>query len=923
MERDCNEIGESQYNNKEEETEEVEGKVGDKEDEDDDEEEEEDDDYEFRFKSGINPLEFVGENASGLQIYQQFERLEYEALAEKKRKALADAHLSEGPAKKARQEDISEATMDEIMQVINFGARRKSKKRKKRGRRKGSRNKLSPEILGMLGDATLHYANGRYKEAISVLNEVVRLAPNLPDSYHTLGLVHKALGNNKIAFEFYMLAGILKPKDSSLWKQLFTWSIEQGNVSQTCYCLSKAITADPTDISLRFHQASLYVELGDHQRAAESYEQIQRLSPNNVEALKSGAKLYQKCGQTERAVAILEDYLHGHPSEVDLGVIDLLVAMLMEINAYKRAILKIEEAQIIYYSEKELPLNLKIKAGICHIHRGDTEKAKIYFSVLEFGKSHDHVDLITEVADTFISLKHFSSALKYYHMLETLDGVDDANLHLKIARCYLSLKERVQAIKFFYKALDQIEDDVDARLDLASLLVEDAKEDEAISLLSSPINLDPQNIDQNPDKSKPWWLDGKIKLKLCHIYRAKGMLEKFVDTILPLVRESLYVESLQLKIKVKKRLRDSVLFERVKKVDDQQTDGVFCGSRPIVTPADRMKASRARKLLQRKAALKEEKKAAAIAAGLDWQSDDANDKSEQEPVKEPPLHNLLRDEEHQYLIIDLCKALASLQRYYEALEIIKLALKSGHNILPVEKEEELRSLGAQMAYNTMDPKHGFDCVKHIVQQHPYSIAAWNCYYKVISRLGKSYSKHSKFLRSMRVKYKDCVPSIVISGHQFTVGCQHQDAAREYLEAYRVLPENPLINLCVGTALINLTLGFRLQNKHQCLAQGLSFLYNNLRLCGSSQEALYNIARAFHHVGLVTLAASYYWKVLAISEKDYPIPKLPNENWDVAENQNHGYCDLRREAAFNLHLIYKRSGALDLARQVLRDHCTLD
>lgn len=26
---------------------------------------------------------------------------------------------------------------------------------------------------------------------------------------------------------------------------------------------------------------------------------------------------------------------------------------------------------------------------------------------------------------------------------------------------------------------------------------------------------------------------------------------------------------------------------------------------------------------------------------------------------------------------------------------------------------------------------------------------------------------------------------------------HQDAAREYLEAYKLLPENPLINLCVG------------------------------------------------------------------------------------------------------------------------------
>jgi general transcription factor 3C polypeptide 3 (transcription factor C subunit 4) len=46
----------------------------------------------------------------------------------------------------------------------------------------------------------------------------------------------------------------------------------------------------------------------------------------------------------------------------------------------------------------------------------------------------------------------------------------------------------------------------------------------------------------------PWWLDGKIKLKLCHIYKAKGMLEDFVNTISPLVRESLYVKTLRPKV---------------------------------------------------------------------------------------------------------------------------------------------------------------------------------------------------------------------------------------------------------------------------------------------------------------------------------------------------------------------------------------
>lgn len=49
----------------------------------------------------------------------------------------------------------------------------------------------------------------------------------------------------------------------------------------------KAITADPADMSLRFSRASLYVELGEYQKAAESYEQISRLCPENLEALKT------------------------------------------------------------------------------------------------------------------------------------------------------------------------------------------------------------------------------------------------------------------------------------------------------------------------------------------------------------------------------------------------------------------------------------------------------------------------------------------------------------------------------------------------------------------------------------------------------------------------------------------------------------
>lgn len=87
--------------------------------------------------------------------------------------------------------------------------------------------------------------------------------------------------------------------------------------------------------------------------------------------------MYQKSGQIESSVDILEDYLKGHPSEPDFGVIDLLASMLVQMNAYDKALKHIELVDLVYYSGKELPLALKIKAGICHIQLGNTDKAEV------------------------------------------------------------------------------------------------------------------------------------------------------------------------------------------------------------------------------------------------------------------------------------------------------------------------------------------------------------------------------------------------------------------------------------------------------------------------------------------------------------------------------------------------------------------
>ncbi|XP_075484066.1 uncharacterized protein LOC142524154 isoform X3 [Primulina tabacum] len=883
-----------------------------------------DDDEEctFLFQGEMDPMTFVEEdNASELQPYQRLEQIQndYEILAAKKRRTL-DHEICEIPAKRFRQEEFLGASFEEIMETLNFGMKKKSTKSKKRGRKKGSKNKVNPEVTRKLGDATLHYAYGHFEEAICVLKEVIRLAPNLSAPYHQLGLIYKAMNDRKKALNFYMIAAHLTPRDASLWKLLVTWSIELGDKKQANYCLGKAITADPEDIDLQFQRASLFLELGEHQKAADSYEQISRLYPDNVEVLRKATQLYQKCGQNERAVCILEDHLrnHNHIDDPVLSLIDMLASILMESNAYAKVLDHIEHTQKVHSAGKEIPLSLMIKAGICHVHLRQMEKAEALFSALQAEHASAHPQLIMDVADSLMTVDQYESALKYYMMFEGEGNKYNGYLHLKIARCCVSLKKRAQAIEYYHKAIQKLNDGVDARLTLSSLLLEDGREDEAISVLSPPVEAESTPA-PNSDVSKAWWHCGRIKLKLSQIYKAKGSCEAFVDVIFPVIRETLFLESVRRKVKPRKRLSRSVLSERAKVLDDHQTGRVFHRFRPVASSADLSKASRAKKLLRRKDAIKEAKRAAALAAGIDWESDDSDEES---PVQrlflEPPLPDLLKDEGHHHLILDLCKSLSSLRRYWDALEIINLCLKVECNTFSTEMKEELRTLGARIAYNLADPANGWDCVRYLVSQHPYSFAAWSCYYKAVSRFGIRFSKHNKFLHNMRTKHKDSVPPILISGHHFTMISQHQAAAREYLEAYKLMPDDPLVNLCAGTALINLALGHRLQNKHQTVLQGLAFLHNNARLCKDNQESLFNIARAYHHVGLVTLAVIYYEKVLAIHQSDLPIPKLPDENQDT-DTKSRGYCDLRREAAYNLHLIYKKSGASDLARQVLKHY----
>ncbi|CAM0876174.1 unnamed protein product [Alopecurus aequalis] len=831
---------------------------------------------------------------------------DFEALAalQRKRKAFPEEDES---SKRRKQGELSEAEsanlFDQLME--GFGLRRKKKRKskdgKKRGRTKGRRKRCSPEVIKKLGDATLLFTESRFKEAIPILHEIVRIAPNLPNSYNLLGSIYKENGEIDKAINFVMLAAYVSPKDVSLWKKLVDLALKKEDAALARHCLLKAMRADPEDVGLKFDCANIYRTLRDYHKAAEIYEQIVRIHPANVVARKTAAQMYRDSGQIDKAIDLLEESVNAQITNIDWGLLDLLISLYLRNNDHSEALRQIEKAHLVLGSQRKLPVGLQAKAVICQAYRGDMKHAEVFLQDVRLERSKENADLITEVASTLDNLGQYEYAMKFYSMIEDVTVHNDGSSYVKVAQCYMVMGEKGKAIPYLYKALERMEDNIDVRITLCSLLVDEGKSDEAISMLSPPEN--PKLLSASmPDQQKDWWLDGEVKIQLANLYLHKGKMQEFVDTIFLPILETLDIEYANRKVKVTKKLTNDVLQERTKVLGEIRPDSVFQGCRPIASPAEILKANRAKKLLERRAASNEDK----ITDGA------------RRAKKVPPLPSLLTNVENHQLVIDLCRTLFVLQQYFEALQIVNHALKLGNDPLSDGNKEVLRSLGAEIACRAPDPLPGFDYVRYVVQKHPHSLSAWNSFYKVTSRTDEK--RHFKFL--LRAKRHNSVPPRVICGHRFTKISQHQAATRDYLEAYKLEPENPLINLCVGSSFVNLALGFRLQNKNQCIVQGFAFLYRCLRIGSNQQEALYNIARAYHHVGLKTLAVIYYEKVLAMEVKDHPIPKLPFEDARQEQDLRPGYCDLRREAAFNLHLIYKESGATDLARKILKTYCSI-
>ncbi|CAJ0908280.1 1980_t:CDS:10 [Entrophospora sp. SA101] len=224
------------------------------------------------------------------------------------------------------------------------------------------------------------------------------------------------------------------------------------------------------------------------------------------------------------------------------------------------------------------------------------------------------------------------------------------------------------------------------------------------------------------------------------------------------------------------------------------------------------------------------------------------------------------------------------------------------------------------------------------------LLAWGLYtsnYIVVCESARWLSANSQkyFLRQIKAMdsgISDSSPTkpdaglLTLYGHILGCSRSYNGALGYYARAALVKPKDPLVCFSMGLAYLHRAMQRKTSNRHLQILQGFNFLYEYYELKGKNQEAEYNLGHAFHQLGLTHLAIPHYEKALKLPSVNQILKQKidkkkqleTDENEEVENFEENDPTDIRKEAAYNLYLIYMETGSPALAQMLLKKYCAI-
>lgn len=734
---------------------------------------------------------------------------------------------------------------------------------KMRDGRQRRRCVLPAALQGLMGEANLRYARGQNELAEKVCLEIIRQVPLAPEPFLTLAQIHDS--NPEKYLQFSLIAAHLNPADSEQWMRIAQICIEQGDIKRAINCYTKAIKFNPKDIDLRLKRIELLNMINDEKMAFRCWFSLVFIIPSDQgERLMSIAKMVTERLIKDKLYAkALEVMWYAYQTSKELfrnDDLNNLFELLITNNEFKRVV--------------DILCDLKI--GLIVTYNKDLTKNGSIIDRLSIPK----LMILDFRSKLIVCLVH----LRAFHLMDVL--LENVFTHINAEEagdCYLDVAEALMKVERYRDAIRLLETLVQSKkYSLAAVWLRHADCYRAIEEYEQAINSYAQVVAMAPQHFD-------ARLTLAALLKQQG-------------RDGEALRALEQNLECD-LIDPCVLYERSYMLKEIGNIEQFVNVAMLLISRHCIRLRNTYEMFVITHTSKYSNKLQLIRE---------NRKARKEPIEDEDGPEFVRVSENQPSIEEEFNLLKSVLEI--TLDNGNVALMQRFAFTALSSKRFFMHFSREMYFYALlstifnrDSNFGFVLAKDLIVKNLRNHRMWNLF-NVLIQYTDYNCRYSRFLNRLFTRSESDIeewPKILRANYWIVSGT-YKYALNDYMRIFKVT-KSPLVALLIGITYISIAQQKFTTKKHVLIAQAVSFLneYAKIREPEAYNEIQYNLGRLHHQFGMCHIAVHHYKQVLSYTNEF--IEKHPK------------HLDLRREAAYNLHLIYKRSGNRELARKYLYDY----
>ena len=606
--------------------------------------------------------------------------------------------------------------------------------------------------------------------------------------------------------------------------------------------------------------------------------------------------------------------------------------------------------------EFTLPIDIRVRLGLLRLKVSALDEALNHFQFLGDENFVDVADLYFEVGRGLTKHEDYKEALDYFIPLLSLEDYDTAELYENVGKCYKETEKYEEAQDFYEKAVELQPDNLNNKLELAEVhyhmgdiatfkmlldeVLETRKERE--EALYGGINKVSDAIGRS-ERPKPI----PVGKPVLDDSKYRKFSDKRKRTLEEIERDKIERER-KITLKVLDKYNSLKKYEDGMKLGDKKAvdswvNAVFDLVDVFSSVKNFFVKSRSKKFV---GIIRKTKR---FNTALEYQIErltrlsEGGDLSNVVPVIEErvmltsatELRGLTYDQWFE-LFMNLALTLTRSDKIDDALGVLDTAFEVNVFRQDPNRAKLMRFIRLAILLQSDDEEQIMESLRNSLNQYQFNRRILQLFMYVLSH-GRAASdlltrsvQQKFFLRQIKafdssrfntfvsgqasITNKDVVnPKKKPSPYLYFLYSILLYSSRGYLSALQYLavienelPDDPMLNLLSGLSHMHRSMQRLTPNRHFEFLHSLRYLfrYHDIRSSKYTelerQEADYNIGRAFHFMGLVTIALTYYKKVL-----------------DDYEDET-----LKKHAAYNSVVIYQQSGNIRLAHDIMVQYLTV-